>query len=287
MRRSFGVAVMNPPQGVELMVEPEAFTDIYVCPRCHGPLEAWIDSLACPACRRFYPYVDGIPDFLLSELVPDSGPILRRIGGMDVLARVYESRWWYPFVIAVYAGPGSTELSELVQVVKEMVGRQDGLLLDVACGPGTLGRRIVSPGQAMYGIDFSLGMLRGGLAKAHEEGRTNVNFSRASVEAMPFPDESFDAAICGGSLHLFPDTLAALREIARVMKPGAPLAVTTFIAGSRGLFRFRRARELARVRRNIRAFELPELQSYLDQAGFEGFEVQEFGSFAAFRTVRR
>jgi ubiquinone/menaquinone biosynthesis C-methylase UbiE len=47
-------------------------------------------------------------------------------------------------------------------------------------------------------------------------------------DVAPFPDAFFNVALCGGAPHLFPDTVAALREIARVMKPGALLAVTTF-----------------------------------------------------------
>jgi SAM-dependent methyltransferase len=51
------------------------------------------------------------------------------------------------------------------------------------------------------------------------------------VEALPFEDSFFDAALCCGSLHLFADTVIALREIARVMKPAAILAGFTFGIG--------------------------------------------------------
>ncbi len=93
--------------------------------------------------------------------------------------------------------------------------RTDGrLILDAACGPATLGRRIVSPTQALYGADISLGMLWAGQTFTQRDGLTNVHFARAKVEALPFRPGVFDAAICGGSLHLFPDTVAALRRSA-------------------------------------------------------------------------
>ena len=98
---------------------------------------------------------------------------------------------------------------------------------------------------------------------------------------------TFDAAICGGSLHMFPDTVAALQEIGRTMKPGAPLVVTTFVAGRGGILRFRRGRERVHSRQGLHLFELPELADYLAQAGFEGFAPRRSGSFVVFRAVRR
>jgi len=40
----------------------------FCCPRCRGPLTADTDAYGCPACRREYPIVLGIPDF---RLTPD------------------------------------------------------------------------------------------------------------------------------------------------------------------------------------------------------------------------
>jgi len=59
------------------------------------------------------------------------------------------------------------------------------------------------------------------------------------VEALPFQAAFFDITICCGSLHLFADTVTALREISRVMGPGAILSVFTFGAGSGGILKFR------------------------------------------------
>ncbi len=54
-----------------------------------------------------------------------------------------------------------------------------------------------------------------------------MHFARARVEALPFQDRLFDATLCCGSLHLFADTVTALRQMARVMKPEAILSVFT------------------------------------------------------------
>jgi ubiquinone/menaquinone biosynthesis C-methylase UbiE len=222
-----------------------------------------------------------------ADVRSDANRVVRNVDRVDRVARVYESRWWYPLVLTVYAGWRKTSLPEIVRVAGEMVRTDGRLILDAACGPATLGRRIVSPTQALYGADISLGMLRAGQTFAQRERLTNVHFARARVEALPFRPLTFDAAICGGSLHLFPDTVAALREIGRTMKPGAPLAVTTFVAGSGGILRFRRVREHVRSGHGLYVFELPELESCLAQAGFAGFAPRLFGSFVVFRAVRR
>ncbi len=96
----------------------------------------------------------------------------------------------------------------------------------------------------------------------------------------------FNVALCGGALHLFPDTVAALREIARVMKPGALLVVTTFTPAHVGILRFEVIRE--RIQKlGGRLFELVQLEGYLTQAGFEGFRRQVDGSVLTFDARKR
>ena len=53
--------------------------------------------------------------------------------------------------------------------------------------------------------------------------RGNASFVRALAEGLPFADRSFDAALSNGVLNLCPDKPRALAELARVLKPGAPL----------------------------------------------------------------
>jgi SAM-dependent methyltransferase len=102
------------------------------------------------------------------------------------------------------------------------------------------------------------------------------------VEELPFEEAVFDGAICGGSLHLFPDTELALKEIARTMKAGAPLAVTTFVTGDSLATRLVKQRN----NKNMHVFELPELCNYLTKAGFEEFAWKQDGTFVMLSTHR-
>src|ERR1035438_1212656 len=129
-------------------------------------------------------------------------------------------------------------------------------------------------------------MLRQGAAYAAKEGVPNVHFARARVEALPFEDAVFDATICCGSLHLFTDTVAALREMARVMKPSAILSVFTFTAGAGGVLKYRRVRDRSVKNHGLHVFELPEIESYLAVSGFEDFEPEVSGSILTFSARR-
>ena len=109
-----------------------------------------------------------------------------------------------------------------------------------------------------------------------------MHFARARVEALPFEDSFFDAALCCGSLHLFADTMIALHETARVMKPGAILSVFTFAAGQGGILKFRRVREWSFKNHGLHVFGLSEMRRYLSASGFEDFEPEISGSILTF-----
>ncbi len=263
-----------------------AGTGIYACPHCKRHLLGDAGALRCPACSRVYPVDRDMPDFLGETLSLSSDPVLRRMTGIDRIARIYETRLWYPVVLTIFGGVRSPSLARLIGTMSANVRTAEGRVLDVACGPGTFGRRIASPSKEVFGIDVSWGMLRQGAAYAAKEGIRNLHFARARVEALPFEDRAFDAALCCGSLHLFADTVAALREIARTMKPGAMLSVFTFAAGRGGILRFRRVREWSRKHQGLHVFELPQLERFLNASGFTDFRPRLSGSILTFSARR-
>jgi len=251
---------------------------LYVCPKCHHPLLSVDDSLICRACNRTYPIAGGIPDFLQEEILVRQDPSYRNIKKMEFLAPIYEGWVWHSFILRVLAGADSSSLQGIAQFVAETLKGVTGSVLDVACGPATYGRRMATAARTVYGIDFSMGTLRQGMVHIRRDGNADVFLSRARIPELPFGNGVFDGAICCGSLHLFPDTVAALREIARTMKAGAPLAVTTFAGENAGILQW------INRRRQIRIFRLPDLQQMMMEAGFEPFQPVLDGSFLMFRT---
>jgi SAM-dependent methyltransferase len=257
----------------------------YRRPLCKGSLSLRDASLGCSACGKTYPVRKQIPDFILEDLSQSEIPVLRGVKGIDRLARIYETRFWYPVVLNLVVGWGQASMPGIVGLVKEMLGLVSGLILDVACGPGTYGRRLADPSRMIYGIDVSQGMLEQGMVFAQREQVMNIAFARAKVENLPFGDRVFDGAVCSGSLHLFPDAGLALREIRRTLKPGAPLAIITFTPGKTGLLRFRRFRERA-CKKGLRVFQVAELAEILALAGFSDVSPTTFGSGLACRAIR-
>jgi len=260
--------------------------DFYVCPACKGNLREEQDMLLCSTCSQGYPTREGICDFLGEVLARSTDPELRRMTTIDRMAAIYETRLWYPMVLNLLGGLHCLSVEQLIRTVTEKLESTNGRLIDIACGPGTYGRRIASPSKEVFGIDVSMGMLRQGEAYSTKEGICNMHFARARVEALPFASGLFDGALCCGSLHLFTDTVTALREIARVMKPLAILSVFTFTAGNAGLLKFRGVREWYRKDHGLHVFEIPEMEQYLRTAGFERFQTEVFGSILTF-TVRK
>ena len=259
---------------------------VYVCPACKGKLEAGAKTLRCDVCNVTYPLLGGIPDFLLEDREQGIGPINQAI--VRSVVSLYETPLWYVPILKLAGGKGAPSYGE---VVRQMVGLMDvrqGMLLDVACGPGTWGRRLASPSMEVYGIDISWSMLRQGARVATRKRVDAIHFAHATVDALPFPDRQFDAAYCGGALHGFPDTVGSLREIGRTLKPGAPLVVLTFLDRDQPFVRMRRRAEARNDKLlKLHMFEVPELEQDLAEAGFERLKPLEHGGVIIFKARKK
>ena len=114
-------------------------------------------------------------------------------------------------------------------------------VLEVGFGPGVGIQLLARSASAGYvaGIDPSEEMVGQATArnvKAIESGQ--VDLRHGSVEGLPFEDNTFDKALAINSMQVWPDAMAGLREIRRVMKPGGRIALGfTLYSGqpSRGL----------------------------------------------------
>jgi len=78
----------------------------------------------------------------------------------------------------------------------------------------------------VIGIDHSTGMLEEAARKARQSGLgDSVMFQRMDAEQLGFPDRSFDAVLSLYALFHFPDPLAAIREMHRILRPGGRLVI--------------------------------------------------------------
>jgi ubiquinone/menaquinone biosynthesis C-methylase UbiE len=74
-------------------------------------------------------------------------------------------------------------------------------------------------------FDLQPEMLDHTIRRARERGLWNVNPTQGDARQLPWEDDSFDAAILVATLGEIPDQDAALREVARVLRPGGRLIV--------------------------------------------------------------
>jgi ubiquinone/menaquinone biosynthesis C-methylase UbiE len=103
-------------------------------------------------------------------------------------------------------------------------------VLDVGCGVGQPAMRIARrTGAHVTGIAVSRDQIARATALAEGAGLGDrVEFRHADAMELPFPDNSFDAAIAIESIFHMPDRGQVLAEIRRVLRPGGRLVLTDF-----------------------------------------------------------
>src|SRR3954451_8459985 len=98
-------------------------------------------------------------------------------------------------------------------------------VLDVGTGPGYAARRAAELGAVSTGVDIAEQLLA--LARRSNPGS---RFMRADAEALPFEPDSFEALVCNFAIGHVARPDVATREFARVVVPGARIAVSTWDA---------------------------------------------------------
>lgn len=110
---------------------------------------------------------------------------------------------------------------ELYRALDQLPLRRDSRALDAPCGDGFYARRLAErvPAGRLVALDSSDAYLE-------EAARLpGVEAVKGDAYHLPFPDGTFDLAWCAQSLISLDDPAAALRELARVVRPGGTVAV--------------------------------------------------------------
>lgn len=131
-------------------------------------------------------------------------------------------------------------------------------VLDVGIGTGMLAEVGATIAGEYHGIDYSQEMLARARRKVARLGLDNVLLQQGDARELPFDDGSFDAVLSSFVLPHFarPERPAVLAEMARVLRPGGRLGLFLAQGEVAPLFSLR-----------------PELEAFLDDAGFTGVEI--------------
>jgi SAM-dependent methyltransferase len=121
------------------------------------------------------------------------------------IAAAEDEHWWYRNTRALMSDALGPWL------------RDGQVILDAGCGPGGNGSWLSAHGRVV-GLDRAPDALE--FVRTRRPALLPV---RASVEALPHPDERFDIVVAVTVVYCVPDDARAIRELARVMRPGAAL----------------------------------------------------------------
>ena len=130
-------------------------------------------------------------------------------------------------------------------------------VLEVAPGPGYLAIELAKHGYHITGLDISHSFVRIATDNARRAG-VHIDVRHGDVAHMPFAPESFDFVVCQAAFKNFPDPVAALDEIHRVLRPGARASI----------FDLRKDASPEAIDREIRGMQLSALNAFLTRLIF-------------------
>jgi SAM-dependent methyltransferase len=203
--------------------------ELLACPTCKGHLtlgseqadgeDTVTGTLACLPCCATYPIVAGIPRFVVD----------------DGYAESFGDEWHRFRTVQLDSANGTRE-SEVGFGLKTGLKAEDlrgRLVLDAGVGAGRYAEVMARWGAEVVGIDLTRAV---DAAAENLRAYPLVHLVQADIFALPFRDEVFDVAYSIGVLHHTPDTAAAFRRVAALVKKGGQLAIYVYLAG--GLARY-------------------------------------------------
>jgi len=147
---------------------------------------------------------------------------------------------------------------------------------DIGTGTGVLALELASLGLDVVGIDQSEGMLeaaRGKWAAIEDDATGSVEFRNGDAHALPLADESVDAAFAHMVLHSLEEPELAIREMARIVRPGGQVILVDFLAHDHTWME----KDLGLL---WLGFEPAALRGWIDSAGLEPPRIQQYESDA-------
>ena len=182
------------------------------CPECRSRLtQPSTDGLMCESCGARYAIRDSVPRFVVRSTT--TSVAFGYIWGAQA-ARVAPPTQATPYHLhQMHDALGAPPLT--------------GLVLDAGCGDGVdFAMQALAPSREVIGVELSEGGVTTSRVRTHGLSRAHV--VQGDLLHLPLADATFDAGYSYGVVHHTPDPAGAVREIARVLKPGAALLLYVY-----------------------------------------------------------
>ena len=183
------------------------------CIVCGATMSESSEKVACERCDRAYPIRDNL--IVVQEQMEHNNRVARDFYNSPLWPLF---RFWEQLFILSQGG----ERPARDQILRNLPQEENLRLLDVAVGDGVY-LEWLPQSWSIVGVDISASQLSACREKV--AGR-DVRLVLGEAEHLPLHDGQFDAAVSMGGFNHFNDPEAALREMARVVRPGGKIVVS-------------------------------------------------------------
>lgn len=157
----------------------------------------------------------------------------------DPVAKAAYEEWHAGLAVDAEANaPWHLLIREYLDVERDLANKR---VLEIGCGRGGFSCWMSAkggPSADIVAVDFSSTAVKKGAAFAAERGITGVTWEVGDIQRIAHASESFDTVISCETIEHVPDPALAVRELARVLKTGGHLYLTTpNYLGTTGLYR--------------------------------------------------
>jgi 2-polyprenyl-3-methyl-5-hydroxy-6-metoxy-1,4-benzoquinol methylase/uncharacterized protein YbaR (Trm112 family) len=203
-----------------------------VCPACRNNIEFFDNHFICSNCHRRYPGVAGLPDLRLAPDryfgLDDDRAKARRLSALEPTTDVMGlARAYYAMTDDVEPRRQRRFLAHIARAEERgatlaALLPRGGMVLEVGCGTGGLLVAAARMGINIIGAEIAVRWLVVARRRLADRG-VSVPLVGASVEALPWPDATFDVVVADSVFEHVGDPALALRECWRVLRPGGHL----------------------------------------------------------------
>jgi len=167
---------------------------------------------------------------------------------------------------------------ESLKILTDLITPEpDWVMLDVATAAGHTALAFAPFVSKVIATDITEAMVNKAAEMATQRGLTNVETRTADAEELPFVDNMFDLLTCRIAFHHFPHPRQAVREFARVLKPGGVLGFTDNVTvADKTAAQYYNDYEKLRDPSHYWVPSLEELQEMLTETGFAIEATRQF-----------